>query len=205
VPLFTRNALVQRGEQSSIVLTPWLERASLAVLVAVILVDVIRPETVFAGAVAAVAAVLLGSRVSRWQGYCTLQMPIVVILHAGYAWLPIALALKSAWLLLHAPWAANWLHALTAGAFGTMILGVMTRVALGHTGRQLVVARPISVAYVLVILGAALRVAGPTLAPSLFVPVLLTAALLWGGAFLIFLVVYWPILSAPRADDAAAR
>jgi uncharacterized protein involved in response to NO len=205
VPLFTRNALVQRGEQSSIVLIPWLERASLAVLVAVILVDVIRPETVFAGAVAAVAAVLLGSRVSRWQGYCTLQMPIVVILHAGYAWLPIALALKSAWLLLHAPWAANWLHALTAGAFGTMILGVMTRVALGHTGRQLVVARPISVAYVLVILGAALRVAGPTLVPSLFVPLLLAAALLWGGAFLIFLVVYWPILSAPRADDAAAR
>ena len=205
VPLFTRNALVQRGEQSSIVPTPWLERASLAAVVAVILVDLIRPETAFAGTVAAVAAVLLTVRVSRWRGYRTLQMPIVVILHAGYAWLPIALALKSAWLLLHAPWAANWLHALTAGAFGTMILGVMTRVALGHTGRPLVVARPISVAYVLVILGAGLRVAGPALAPSLFVPLLFAAAVLWGGAFLIFLVVYWPILSASRVDDAAAR
>jgi len=101
------------------------------------------------------------------------------------------------------PWAANWLHALTAGAFGTMILGVMTRVALGHTGRDLVVGRPIAAAYWLVMLGAALRVGAAAVAPSLFVPVLFAAAALWGAAFLLFLIVYWPILSAPRPDAAA--
>ena len=202
VPLFTRNALLKRGQQCSIAATPWLERASLAAVVAVILVDVVRPQTPLAGVCAGVAAALLAARLCRWHGHRTLGMPIVWILHAGYAWLAVALALKSAWLLVQVPWAANWLHALTAGAFGTMILGVMTRVALGHTGRDLVVGRPIAAAYWLVTLGAALRVGAAAVAPTLFVPVLFAAAALWGAAFLLFLVVYWPILSAPRTDAA---
>jgi uncharacterized protein involved in response to NO len=203
VPLFTRNALVKGGQECSIAPTPWLERASLAAVVAVIVVDVVRPQAPLAGVCAGAAAALLALRLSRWQGHRTLRMPIVWILHAGYAWLAVALALKSAWLLVQVPWGANWLHALTAGAFGTMILGVMTRVALGHTGRELVVGRSIAAAYLLVMLGAALRVAAPAVAPSLFVPVLFAAAALWGAAFLLFLVVYWPILWAPRPDAAA--
>jgi uncharacterized protein involved in response to NO len=126
-------------------------------------------------------------------------MPIVAILHVGYAWLPVALALKSAWLLAGASWAVNWLHALTAGAFGTMILAVMTRVALGHTGRALVVAKPIVAAYVLVVIGAALRVAAPS-APAYYLQLLAAAIALWGAAFLIFLAVYAPILLRPRQD-----
>jgi uncharacterized protein involved in response to NO len=128
-------------------------------------------------------------------------MPIVWVLHAGFAWVYVALALKAVWLLAHAPWAANWLHALTAGAFGTMILGVMTRVALGHTGRELVVARPIVASYVLVIAGAALRVLGPTALPAHYVLVLATAGALWSAAFVVFLAVYLPILIAPRPDQ----
>ena len=129
-------------------------------------------------------------------------MPIVWVLHLGYAWLPIAFALKAAWLLRAAPWAVNWLHAFTAGAFGTMVLGVMTRVALGHTGRPLVVAKPISLAYVLVIVGAALRVTAPIALPAFYVELMAAALAAWAGAFAIFLAVYVPILVAPRADAA---
>jgi uncharacterized protein involved in response to NO len=127
-------------------------------------------------------------------------MPIVWILHVGYGWLVVALALKAVLLLGGAAWASQWLHALTAGAFGTMALGVMTRVALGHTGRPLEAARPIVVAYVLVICGALLRVAGPALFPAQLLPLLAAAMVVWAAAFVIFIAVYLPILIGPRAD-----
>lgn len=155
IPAFTRNALLKSGVRCTFAPLPWLERASLAAVAAVVVADIVRPDSALAGGLAALAAVLLAARVSRWQGHRALRMPIVWILHAGFGWLCVALALKAVWLLAHAPWAASWLHALTAGAFGTMTLAVMTRVALGHTGRELVVARPIAAAYVLVIAGAA--------------------------------------------------
>jgi len=109
-----------------------------------------------------------------------------------------ALALKAVWLLGGAAWAASWLHALTAGAFGTMILGVATRVALGHTGRELAVTGAITFAYGLVIAGAALRIAAPVVLPTFFVAGMVAAAAAWTGAFAIFLVVYGPILVTPR-------
>lgn len=125
-------------------------------------------------------------------------MPIVWVLHVGYAWLVVSLALKAGWIFAAVAWTANWLHALTAGAFGTMILGVMTRVALGHTGRPLRVSPPIVVAYVLVTAGAALRVAAPAFAPDYYLHALTAATIVWAGAFVVFLVVYLPILLAPR-------
>jgi len=201
VPAFTINALLKAGERCVFTPRPWLDRASVTAVAAVVGVDILRPDSALAGGLAALAAALLAARASRWNGRRTLTMPIVWVLHAGFAWVCVALALKAVWLLAHAPWAANWLHALTAGAFGTMILGVMTRVALGHTGRELVVARPIVASYVLVIAGAALRVVGPTALPAHYVQVLATAGALWSAAFVVFLAVYLPILIAPRPDQ----
>jgi uncharacterized protein involved in response to NO len=201
IPAFTRNALLQSGRQCAISPVRWLDRATLVAVAAVVVADLVRPDTPVAGSLAAFAALLLAVSASRWQGYRTLRMPIVAILHVGYVWLVVALALKSAWLLAGAPWAANWLHALTAGAFGTMILAVMTRVALGHTGRALVVARPIAVAYVLVVVAAVLRVAAPSAPPAYYLELLLAASALWGASFLIFLGVYSPILFSPRPDE----
>jgi uncharacterized protein involved in response to NO len=198
VPLFTRNALLRARVNVVIEPKPWLERASFAAVAAVVVVDLVRPDTALAGAVAAIAAVLLMAGASRWHGHRTLTMPIVWILHAGYAWIVVALALKAVWLLGGASWAANWLHALTAGAFGTMILGVSTRVALGHTGRDLAVTKAITVAYGLVIAGAVLRIAAPIVLPAFYVANIIAAAAAWAGAFVIFLLVYVPILVTPR-------
>jgi uncharacterized protein involved in response to NO len=200
IPLFTRNALRNCGIQVSIAPFPWLDRATLAALVGVIAVDVLQPDRALAGSMALLAALLLAARLARWHGHRTLRMPIVWILHAGYGWLVVALVLKAFWTLGGAAWAANWLHALTAGAFGTMILGVMTRVALGHSGRPLEVAPAITAAYLLAIAGAALRIAGPALLPAHYVPVMGAAMIAWAGAFAIFLAVYLPILIAPRLD-----
>jgi uncharacterized protein involved in response to NO len=203
VPLFTRNALLGRGVKAAVTPLRWLDRAAIAAVVAVLAVDLVVPNGTAAGWLAAIAAVLHAVRLGRWHGHATLAMPIVWVLHLGYAWLPIAFALKALWLLAAAPWAFNWLHAFTAGAFGTMVLGVMTRVALGHTGRPLVVAKPISVAYVLVIVGAALRIAAPIALPAFYVELMAAALAAWAGAFALFLAVYVPILVAPRVDAAA--
>ena len=92
------------------------------------------------------------------------------------------------------------LHALTAGAMGSMILAVMTRVALGHTGRPLVLPAGAAGCYLLVHAGAAARV-GAGLAPVAHQASLLIAAgLLWAAAFWLFTVLYWPILTRPRVD-----
>jgi uncharacterized protein involved in response to NO len=200
IPLFTRNALLQHGVRITIPPSPWLDRATLGALGAVVAVDVLQPDRALAGTMALLAALLLAGGLARWHGHRTLRMPILWILHAGYAWLIVSLALKAAWTLGGASWAVNWLHALTAGAFGTMVLGVMTRVALGHSGRPLQVAPAIAAAYVLVIAGAALRVAGPALAPAQYLRLLEVAMLAWGSAFAIFLAVYLPILVTRRAD-----
>jgi uncharacterized protein involved in response to NO len=198
IPAFTRNALLKSGVKVEIAQRPWLDRAALIAVTAVLGVDLAWPDGTAAGVVAVAAAVLLALRLAQWHGHRTARMPIVWVLHAGYAWLIVSLALKAVWTLGGFTWAAQWLHALTAGAFGTMVLGVMTRVALGHTGRPLVVAAPITVAYGLVIVGAALRVAGPAVLPAHTAATLQAAMACWAGAFVIFIAVYLPILLAPR-------
>jgi uncharacterized protein involved in response to NO len=87
---------------------------------------------------------------------------------------------------------------LGVGAIGTLTLGMMSRVALGHTGRALVVRSPIVWAYGLVTLAAAVRVAAAFF-PAQFV-LLIIAGLAWASAFAMFAAIYWPILVRPRAD-----
>jgi uncharacterized protein involved in response to NO len=92
------------------------------------------------------------------------------------------------------------LHALTAGAIGALTLGMMTRVGLGHTGRMLAVPRTLAAAFLLVILGALLRVVAAWLPARVYLEAMVTAGLLWTLGFVIFLVVHAPVLLSPRID-----
>jgi len=91
------------------------------------------------------------------------------------------------------------MHAFTTGAFATMILAVMTRAALGHTGRPLIAPPLIVVSYVLLTLATIVRVSGPVF-PEVYLYNIAVSGVLWIGAFILFLVVYTPILIGPRAD-----
>jgi uncharacterized protein involved in response to NO len=202
IPLFTRNALARVGVDVRIEPAPRLDALALGAVVAVLVVDLLQPNGTVAASLALAASTLLAARLARWHGHRTLRMPIVWVLHAGYAWLVASLAMKGLWLLYGVVWGVNWLHALTAGAFGTMILAVMSRVALGHTGRPLTVSSATVVAYALVIGGAALRVIAPALVPDHYLAPLAVAAATWAGAFAIFAITYLPILVAPRPAAA---
>jgi len=203
IPVFTSSGLKQQGIDIKIPRNSFLDIATLITMATILVVDIFYVESILAALLAIIAAILLMLQLSHWQGQRTLRFPIIWVLHAGYTWLPIALILKAAWLLgLPIP-STSWLHALTVGAFSTMILGVMSRAALGHTGRELIAPRSMTVGYLLLSVAAICRVFGPILWPQSLMTWLVAAAVLWSLTFVVFVIVYAPILCRPRADGRA--
>jgi uncharacterized protein involved in response to NO len=200
IPAFTSAALRQRGISSPLRVSPVLTGLAVGGMLAVIAADALAPESRLAGIVALAAAIIQAVRLAQWGTWRTLRMPIVWVLHLAYLWLPLGLALKALALLRALPPGASYLHALTIGAVTTMILAVMTRASLGHTGRPIVAARPTVWAYGLLTAAAAVRALGPVYIALPYAQVILLAATLWTAAFVLFLGVYGPILLAPRAD-----
>jgi uncharacterized protein involved in response to NO len=200
VPAFTGNALRSSHPDARVAPFGWIDRAAIIAAVAVLVVDLATPGGTLAGVVALIAGVLLAWRLLRWRGWLVRNMPIAWVLHVAYAWVPIGLGLKGVWLLWQFDIGASWVHALTAGAYATMILAVTTRAALGHTGRPLVAAKPIVIAYLLVTLAAVTRVFAPVVAPTMPQIIWTLAGTLWIVAFGLYCAVYAPILSRPRID-----
>ena len=200
IPAFTSAALRPAGTAGLVHNRLFLTVLAVAAMALVAAVDVFWPDTRLAGMIAAAAACLQGLRLLQWATIRTLRQPIVWVLHVAYAWLPVGLALKAVALLAGSPIAAFWLHALTIGAVTTMIVGVMTRASLGHTGRSLVVHPAIALAYGLLTVAAVVRVFGLSGLRLSYPSVIICSSLFWAGAFAIFLAVYAPILWMPRAD-----
>jgi len=200
VPAFTSSALKQQG--IGISLRAWRGMTPLAVgvMVVAVICDLFRPESVAAGAVALAAGVIQAVRLAQWRMLRTLRTPIVWVLHVAYLWLPVGLVLKGLALIFALALAAYYLHALTIGAAALMIMAVMTRASLGHTGRPLVVSGATAYAYGLLAAAAVVRVFGPALLPLAYVKIVVLAAALWAVAFGIYLLGYTPMLIAPRVD-----
>ena len=163
---------------------PALEVAALLAMVALALADVGGLQRACAP-LALAALALQGWRVARWRGWLAADDALVGAMHVGFLWLLAALLLKA---LAHlgAPWPESlWVHAFTAGALGSMLLGLMTRVVLRHTGRE--AAAPAALPWLLALVNAAavLRVAAPALGPW----ALPAASALWTLAFAGWL---WP-------------
>jgi uncharacterized protein involved in response to NO len=200
VPVFTANALRNRRAPAAVRSYRWLDGATIVAMLAVVLFDMLAPWQRAAGWIAALAAIAHAARLAGWRGLRTLREPLVWCLHLAYAWMPVGLAMKSTFLLTGAAWGAYWLHALTIGVAASMVLAVMTRAALGHTGRPLRASRPIAVAYMLLGLAALVRVFAPALGATHYLWTLIASGLLWSAAFALFLIVYTPILVRPRVD-----
>jgi uncharacterized protein involved in response to NO len=198
VPAFTNNSLNRWGHKRLAKAWPPLEIVSILSVVAMTLADVLGAGNWTVGGLAAVAAIANGIRLMGWQGLKTLGEPILWILHLGYAWLVLGLALKAAALLGGWPGEISALHALTVGAVGSMTLGIMTRAGLGHTGR-IIKARPSIVGcYAAISLAALVRIGAPSLMPENYAVAMLVSGLIWMAAFAVITFVYWPILTRPR-------
>ena len=202
IPAFTRNWLVQQGfEKSAPVMFNRFDRVAIAAAAIGLAAWTASPYSPVVGLLLLAAGLLHVLRLGRWSGLLTLSNPLLFILHIGYAWLPIGLCLLGVSILGSPVPSTTALHALAAGAMGTMTLAVMTRATLGHTGRPLIADRWTIAIYILVTIGAVLRVASPFL-PLDYLLVLRLAGAAWGGAFLLFALAYGPKLFSPRVDGA---
>jgi uncharacterized protein involved in response to NO len=200
VPAFTKSALRQQGIGAELGSSGALTIACVLAMLGVLASDAFWLDSRAAGYAAGIAAAFQCLRLLQWRTLQTLRQPLVWILHLAYAWLPVGLALKCAAMLGGYGVGAFWLHALTIGSLTTMILAVMTRASLGHTGRALVAERPTVLAYALLSAAALIRVFGLTLLGLSYPLVIVLAALFWTACFALFLGVYAPILWGPRAD-----
>ncbi|MFW5968092.1 MAG: NnrS family protein [Persicimonas sp.] len=195
IPMFTRNAtgVATRSHK-------WLERAVFVGVAASIAMYLVWPASLATAAVTAAAGLAVAARMTHWGAKATWDKPILWVLHLGHAWIAVGLLLRAAAIVWTDVSAAMAIHALTVGAIGLLTLGMMARVALGHTGRRLTVARPIAWAFGAIALAALFRTAAPIVAPAMYVDWVWVSSLLWAAAFLVYLVVYTPILVRPRAD-----
>lgn len=193
-PSFTRNWMAQLNIEPLPVPFGLFDKVTLACAALGLASWVALPDSRASGVMLLVAGALHLARLLRWRGGKTLREPIVAILHLGYAWLAAALLLLG--LAAVAPTAVDGstaLHALTAGAIGTMTLAVMTRASRGHTGRELAADPSTLMIYGLVTLGAVSRVMAG-LAPGGYNLLLMAGGAAWSAAFLLFVLAYGPML-----------
>jgi len=197
-PSFTSSYIGHANAHVKVLQRPKLDRAVMVATWGLLLADQVWAQSPLSGAAALIAATLHLVRLSGWQGLRTLGNPILWVLHLGYLWLVVGLALKG---LADAGIGdvAAALHALTIGAIGTMTLAIMSRASLGHTGRVVKAHALTTVAYVLVSLAALARLAVP-LMPDAGLHLVMVSGVLWAVAFLLFFVIYAPILLRPRTD-----
>lgn len=197
IPAFTRNALARQNVRR----VGWAERLALPSVVLILALDVAGAAPQLVAAAALAAALVHGVRMSRWGGWASREVPLLWILHAGYAWLVVSLLLRALsvwWPGVVMPVLA--IHALTVGAIGSLTLAMMSRSALGHTGRRLEAGVGLTAAFVLVNLAAVVRVFAPMLWPQAYLDILLLSGGFWSAAFLVFLAGFWPVLTRPRID-----
>jgi len=195
IPAFTMAA----NPGLRLVASPIVERLALGLTAAGLMLWVVAPPNPLTALTLLAAGVAQGRRLAGWRSALTVGKPILWILHAAYAWVPVALALLA---LAQLGWVSPsvGVHALALGATGGLIIGMMTRTARGHTGRPLVVSKAEVLAYGLVLAAALVRVIGALLPAAVYPMSLMLAATAWSLAFVIYLLKYTPWLLQTRLD-----
>ena len=195
IPMFTNNGVPGASARRQ----PQLERAALALVLLLLAADALALLGWPLAGIAAAAALAHGARWWLWQPWVTRRTPLVWVLHLAYLWVPLHLALRAAAALdAIVPTIAT--HALTVGAVGGLIIGMMVRTARGHTARRLQADRFDVACFVLVALAALVRVAPPLAGFGVGREVVWLSAAMWSAGFGLYAVRYWTVLTRGRLD-----
>jgi uncharacterized protein involved in response to NO len=200
IPNFTGELLVNSGRAEQPAPFSRYDGLSIGLVGFAVVSWIVQPHSMATGWMFVAAGLANLGRLMRWYGWATWREPLVLILHVGYGWFALSLLVLGGSILGVGLPMEDAVHAFTSGAVGAMTLAVMTRASLGHTGRPRH-AGPLTVLiYMLVNLGAVLRVFGPMtgLPTNLILGV---AAGSWSGAYLLFAMVYGPFLLRPSLDE----
>lgn len=195
IPMFTNNGVPGAGAQRLAL----LEKLALGSVLAVLAADLLQVPAMVLAAIAALAAAAHLARWLAWRPWKTLRTPLVWVLHLAYAWIPVHLVLRA---LAVAGWTtpSAATHALTVGAIGGLVIGMMTRTARGHTARPLRADGRDVACYLLVAAAALVRVLLPLAVPGLTLEAVLASGLLWSAGFGLYVLFYWGVLTRPRLD-----
>lgn len=201
VPSFTRNWLARENPGRLPAPMARFDFVVIGASAATLALWVVQPD----GRASAIALALVGllqvARLARWAGDRTFRDRLVLVLHVGYAFVPLGFLLSSAAALNLVAVSAG-IHAWTVGAAGTMTLAVMTRASLGHTGNALVASTMTQAIYAAVIVAALTRI-GASLFPNVSGPLLQLTVLAWCVAFFGFALSFGPLLIGKRRAAAA--
>ena len=195
IPMFTNNGVPGAGA----VRHAMLDKAALASVLVLLAADLLRLHGIALAAIALFCAGAHALRWAFWKPWTTWRTPLVWVLHAAYAWIPLHLALRAASEL---GWVSGSVatHALTVGAAGGLVIGMMTRTARGHTARPMRADGFDVACYTLVLAAAVVRVGVPLVVPVWAVHAIVCSAGLWSAGFGLYAVRYWPVLTHPRLD-----
>jgi len=198
IPSFTGNWLSEKGmgPPPAAAKGP-VDRVALVGLAVLVIAEVAAPQSRATAALALAVGLLHAWRLVRWRGFKAITEPLLWVLHLGYGWLAAGLVLVGIAGLVESVAESAALHALTTGAFGTMILGVATRAALGHTGRPLTAGAGTTIIFVAITVAAVARIAAPLLGEAAGAA-LLVSGFAWILGFGLFAVLYFPVLTTPR-------
>jgi uncharacterized protein involved in response to NO len=195
IPMFTNNGVPgTRATRHALV-----EKLALGGILLLFAADLLRWDPNIVAAIALISAIAHAIRLALWQPWRTLATPLVWILHAAYAWIVVHLMLRG-WAGFEVQNGSFATHALTVGAIGGLTLGMMTRVARGHTGRRLQADGFEFTSFLLIQIAAIVRVFCGMASPALYLPSVQLSSLFWAAAFGLYAVRYWPVLSRPRLD-----
>jgi uncharacterized protein involved in response to NO len=195
MPFFIKNVIADARPRS----LPSLELLVFAAAAGLLVVDLIQPLGRLAGGLAIALGLLQLGRLIGWHHRRIWTTPMLTVLYVGLLWLALGLMLDGLPAFTGmTPRGA--LHTLTVGAIGVVTLGMMARVAVGHTGRAMAAAPLTLLAFVLINLAAALRGLAPVIAPAGYDVWLMGGGLCWTLAFGLFLWVHAPMLISPRPD-----
>jgi uncharacterized protein involved in response to NO len=197
VPAFTRNWLAKRPAARLPSEAGSLDLVALLLACGAIVLWAVLPLAPLSGGVLLLGAAASVWRLSRWCGLATLAEPLLAILHLGYGWICVGLGLLGASLFWPQVPAAAAIHALTAGAMGTLILAMVTRVSRGHTGRPLRAGGTETLLYACITISVAVRLAAAFGGNLVLLKI---SAAFWIAAFAGFAVLYAPMLFTARAD-----
>lgn len=177
----------------------WIEFLSPLSVLLVAIADVIYTDRFIAGYLALFAAVIHFVRLAGWYSNKIWQVPLVWILQLAYSWFIIGFIIKS-FLIFNLNESISSYHAFTVGGIGIMTLGMMARVSLGHTGRDMKISKWMVSAFVLINIAAIVRVILPMFMHEYYSNLVQVSGWLWILSFSIFLIIYTPMWLSSRVD-----
>ncbi|WFB36721.1 NnrS family protein [Kiritimatiellota bacterium B12222] len=195
IPGFTKGR-IQKAQTRSF---SWVEKSGVACFLAAALAEICALPAWVWGSLFLLAGLIQGLRLFGWFTPEIVHQPLLWILHVAYFWLVFGVWLKG---LAAFGWGNPLLarHALTAGVLGSICLGMMTRVTLGHTGRAMQIPPITVMSFLFMQLAVICRVIWPLLQPSGYLFAIQLSVIFWIAAFGIYLAFYGPMLFKPRMD-----